>query len=543
MSLLFPLGILAAVFVESLFLGTLLLFLTARLWKAPAASLSRALLLCLSLFAISFVCTVTLRLITLRIENRAAILAMVLTLLAIAFALQWAAAKKALRTNRLRALAVWLSAWIPLWGTELGMLFVMRSFFVEGYKMPTGGLAPNIIGVHADKECSNCGCKFAVSLSEWQARGAYRPRREKLTSRCANCREPLQIETTAEMLPGDRFILDKTAAPVRWSLVAFRKPPEREELYVQRLVGLPGERIQLARGEVFVDGKLLRKEPHSATDLWIPMHDTDLVPKSTHGGTPGWQSPREAAGWRQVESGWSVEVPGDERRALEFNGAITDALSYNAEQASFEYMREHALGDVLVTCTIGSIAGVGNLRFDWAFSGSTASAEISVSGEVGIQAATVDHQRARAAGRLPAALSQGDSLAFAVRDGQAYVLTNGYLAALATFGPESVESFSPSEDISTVKCELALSAARCSLVLNRITVHRDVYYMGAEELPGARLEGGPNTWTLEAEECFMLGDNSARSYDSRFFPDVQTSDFIGVARWIYWPPERWHELQ
>ena len=24
---------------------------------------------------------------------------------------------------------------------------------------------------------------------------------------------------------------------------------------------------------------------------------------------------------------------------------------------------------------------------------------------------------------------------------------------------------------------------------------------------------------------------------------VQTSDLLGVARWIYWPPDRWHEMQ
>ena len=119
----------------------------------------------------------------------------------------------------------------------------------------------------------------------------------------------------------------------------------------------------------------------------------------------------------------------------------------------------------------------------------------------------------------------------------------GSLAALATFGPDDIESFAPSDETSTVNCELALSATRCSLVLDRITVHRDVYYIGAEELPGAWQGAVPRAWTLEAGEWFMMGDNSARSYDSRFFGPVQTSDLLGVAKWIYWPPDRWHEMQ
>lgn len=543
MSLFFPAGILAAVCVESVLLGTILLFLAAKLWKTPEVSLWRALGLCLSLAMIGVVCTVAFRLATLGTDNSAAILAITLTMLVVAFALQWATAKKLLRTNRLRALAVWLSAWVPLWGTELALLAVMRFFFIETYVMPTGGMAPNVIGVHADMECPNCGCKFPVSLSDWQRQGDFRRAREELDAVCVNCREPLRIETTAEMLRGDRFILDKTGAPGRWSMVAFRKPPERTEIFLQRLVGLGGEHIELAGGEVFIDGKLLRKEPYIATDLWIPLHDTDRVPKSMHDGTPRWRPRDEKSGWHRLGSGWAVEAAGDEPQSLVFDGAITNALAYNPAWGSSQYVREHVLGDILVSCTIGSIAGVGSIRFDWAFGNSTASAEISVSGEVVIQAATSGHERARAMGHLPGPLSDGDLLAFAVRDGQAYVLNDGSLAELATLGPDDVESFAPSDENSTANCELALSAARTSLVLDRIVVHRDVYYVGAEEVRAGSLMAISDDWTLEAGEWFMMGDNSARSYDSRYFGPVQTSDLIGVARWIYWPPERWHEMQ
>jgi signal peptidase I len=57
--------------------------------------------------------------------------------------------------------------------------------------------------------------------------------------------------------PGDRFIAHKRIEPRRWDVVAFRAPPEpdgRRNLYVKRLVGLPGERLEIIDGDVHING-------------------------------------------------------------------------------------------------------------------------------------------------------------------------------------------------------------------------------------------------------------------------------------------------
>jgi len=45
--------------------------------------------------------------------------------------------------------------------------------------------------------------------------------------------------------------------PPRWELVAFRPPINKNTVFVMRVVGLPGETIQLDKGRLLINGKIL----------------------------------------------------------------------------------------------------------------------------------------------------------------------------------------------------------------------------------------------------------------------------------------------
>jgi signal peptidase I len=45
--------------------------------------------------------------------------------------------------------------------------------------------------------------------------------------------------------------------------------------------------------------------------------------------------------------------------------------------------------------------------------------------------------------------------------------------------------------------------------------------------------------TLANNECFVLGDNSLGSYDSRYFGPVPVDDVHGIAAFVYFPPRAW----
>jgi signal peptidase I len=59
------------------------------------------------------------------------------------------------------------------------------------------------------------------------------------------------------IMPGDRLIALRLAylrsGPKRFDIVVFRFPDDRKELYVKRVIGLPGETVAIKAGKVYID--------------------------------------------------------------------------------------------------------------------------------------------------------------------------------------------------------------------------------------------------------------------------------------------------
>lgn len=66
------------------------------------------------------------------------------------------------------------------------------------------------------------------------------------------------------LLVGDYLHADKNAyadrAPERGDIAIFRKPPENEIDYIKRIVGLPGDRIQMLDGILHINGEAVGRE-------------------------------------------------------------------------------------------------------------------------------------------------------------------------------------------------------------------------------------------------------------------------------------------
>jgi signal peptidase I, bacterial type len=176
---------------------------------------------------------------------------------------------------------------------------IFRGFAVEGYMISTGSMAPTLLGYHHQVTCPECTFSFA--------RGAHFDE-ESDKSIAANTRSAIPVTQLspsrcpccgfsgiiAEQLPrteGDQLLVHKHAYefrdPRRWEVIVFRNPNDARQAYVKRVVGLPGETVEIRDGEIFINQKLARKPysvqrgtriPVSRFDLRNPTGDPDLLP-------------------------------------------------------------------------------------------------------------------------------------------------------------------------------------------------------------------------------------------------------------------------
>lgn len=78
---------------------------------------------------------------------------------------------------------------------------------------------------------------------------------------------------------GDRFIANRLSyifsEPERFDIVVFRYPDDESQLYVKRIIGLPGETVEIIDGKVYINGST---EPLKDDFLPEPMNLEDYGP-------------------------------------------------------------------------------------------------------------------------------------------------------------------------------------------------------------------------------------------------------------------------
>jgi len=162
----------------------------------------------------------------------------------------------------------------------LGSSVAVRLGFLQGLVRPvriTGGsMAENLRGAHFELHCADCGfpCRYDADQP---------PTGERVV--CANCGFVQRDPRDAILYPGQRVLIDRLARlwhrPQRWDAVAFRSPSDPNYLEVKRVVGLPGERISIRRGNVHADGRIVRKTLAQLRRLAILVHDSGFEPPDT----------------------------------------------------------------------------------------------------------------------------------------------------------------------------------------------------------------------------------------------------------------------
>ncbi|TVP97997.1 MAG: signal peptidase I [Planctomycetaceae bacterium] len=199
----------------------------------------------------------------------------------------------------------------------LALLF--RGFLAEAFVIPTGSMAPALMGEHKDLFCQECGIQYQVGASI-----ETRARETVVGGICPNCNhvEALDLKSNRghATFSGDRILVSKFAYalsdPDRWDVAVFKYPGNPKQNYIKRIVGLPGETLMIHHGDVYArplsspaggdesaasiddrNFRILRKSPSKLLAMSHVVHDSNYQPLGLlEAGYPSpWQSWSEGA--------------------------------------------------------------------------------------------------------------------------------------------------------------------------------------------------------------------------------------------------------
>src|SRR5207237_453806 len=150
----------------------------------------------------------------------------------------------------------------------LGFAAAVFIWEVEWFIIPSGSMAETLRGLHCDVKCADCGRQFSCGTDEAPVPGNR--------AVCPNCGYHDQALPADANIDGDRVLVHERAfrsrRPGRWEIVAFRHPDEKGDVYIKRVVGLPGETIQVRDGDVYADGKIVRKTLDEQRHMTLLVH-------------------------------------------------------------------------------------------------------------------------------------------------------------------------------------------------------------------------------------------------------------------------------
>ncbi len=174
-----------------------------------------------------------------------------------------------------------------------------RELLVGEYQISEGSMATALLGQHAKLSCRGCGYAFKVGLLPSERK--YTPTPDLSCPMCGG--EDLAVVNSSTP-PRDRILAGKRLSPGRWDLLMFHSPADMSTLVLKRVVGLPGEEVQIINGEIFINGSLVSKPALAHEEMWLSVLDTRFQAEDSPGAKLWWQPKPSAVGWQAQGRSW-----------------------------------------------------------------------------------------------------------------------------------------------------------------------------------------------------------------------------------------------
>ena len=175
-------------------------------------------------------------------------------------------------------------------------VLLVRTFSAEAYVVPTGSMAPTLLGWHREIVCPSCQALVVVGIEDEGQTGE---------AVCPNCGKRGLDQSPSIECGGDRVLVEKFIfefrRPRRWEVAVFHFPGEPAQAYVKRVVGLPGETIRIKDGDVLIDEHVARKSLQEIRAMRVLVHNSRFQPEDA-ARYPRWlfrSNGETAAGWKR----------------------------------------------------------------------------------------------------------------------------------------------------------------------------------------------------------------------------------------------------
>ena len=442
----------------------------------------------------------------------------------------------------------------------LAMTF--RGFVVEGFVIPTGSMAPTLMGQHIKLASGQTGSMVPVGLDSG---GRIVP--SMLRDHLLGPGQPMTVATKSSFTPrgGDRILVAKLLYPFvepdRWDVIVFKNPamPEGDSgTYIKRLAALPGETPWVVDGDLFIKAPgenefhVARKPDHVQQAVWQLVHDSDttvaLPSKLPRRAIQGPWVATPPSNWTMTAG--AFETTSDSLAHLEWNDRRFPLSDWSAYNMLMTVPDLNPVSDLRVAATIEAFGD----GLDAAFTLKARSHvyEVRVKGGVVTVSMWPESDPSSAVSTqndVPVSMSKpwrlvvehaDQRLRVWIEDQEVGVIeydwTPQQRLANAVGQHGSQESAKDLLKRSVQNPSLVWSMSGAPASITNITVQRDLFYrggtLGPQSLtnkPGeayydrvypnapAAATHPDSVFTLGPDHFFVMGDNSGRSLDARLW--------------------------
>ena len=459
----------------------------------------------------------------------------------------------------------------------IAIAFAIRYFVIEAFKIPTGSMAPTLLGEHKNVHCPNCGWAFYADRQSDSATCPNCQLEIPVSAYCDVCNNRIRYNFPAWLWRkgtcpkcqttfnwanlsnrvihgGNRILVNKFwykfTNPKRWDIMVFVYPlddltckdcsaqlPDTEwynglrcqqcgssrfsrkkKNYIKRLVGLPGDKLQIINGDIYVNDKIQRKPDHVQNTLWLPVYNSRYPGNEEI--TPTWVA--DGNTWKIDKKTLTLDNTSSNNSDVSlvaFGRRISDQNGYNNRAGSNE------MGDI-------------KIRFDVTLSKGSQSLELVLkknNDEFTAILPTSDTDGKSSLVKNNNILLEKD---IRLQTGQIHKVEFSNVDHMVSLSVDDKKVFGFDNDDGKVPAPVPFDSSmirfggiHVNATFENIGIFHDIYY--------TNLSSG--TWAttqpiqLGEKDYFMLGDNSRNSNDSRVWKFVPEKNIVGKAFFVFWP--------